>query len=323
MADHHALHDYWFPVALSSAVEDAPVGIKLLDQDIVLWRAADGLHAFRDLCIHRGTKLSLGWVDNGQLVCPYHGWCYGHDGGVTRIPSVPPDRPIPAKARAETYHCSVRYGLVFVCIGTPKQPIYEIPEFSGTGFGWHIVGPVYWQAGATRSFENFFDEAHLPWAHPGLLGDRKNVPVIPTRNIKVNGNSFYFEYETEAQDRLDPAKTSLNLLTYDIVLPYTLYHEHVNPQQERVLDLFFVTPVSKNQSIRFMLVGRNFGLDQPPDKFIAFTTKVWEQDRLIVESQRPEQVPIDLKDELHVRGPDGPAVAYRKLLSDLGIPDTV
>src|ERR1700722_8768128 len=191
MTEHHTINDYWFPVARSSAVEQAPIGVRLLDHDIVLWRSADGLHAFKDLCVHRGTKLSLGWIDKDRLVCPYHGWCYGDDGRVTRIPSVPPDRPIPAKARAETYHCMERYGLVFVCVGTPRQPIYEVPEFSSPDFRCHIVGPVHWHAGAARSFENFFDEAHLPWAHPGLLGDRNNVPVIPARDVKLNGNSFY------------------------------------------------------------------------------------------------------------------------------------
>jgi vanillate O-demethylase monooxygenase subunit len=156
-----------------------------------------------------------------------------------------------------------------------------------------------------------------------LLGDRDNVPVIPSRDIKLNGKSFYFEFNSEAQSRLDPSKKSINLMTYDIVLPFTLYHEHVNPAGERVLDLFFCTPISKDHSVRFMVVGRNFALDQPPDRFIAFTTKVWEQDRAIVESQRPEQVPLDLKDELHVRGPDGPAVTYRKLLADFGIAEEV
>ena len=323
MTEHHSIYDYWFPVVLSSAVQSAPVAVKLLDHDIVVWRSADGLRAFKDLCIHRGTKLSLGWLDKGGLVCPYHGWCYGDDGRVTRIPSVPVDRPIPAKARAETYRCIERFGLVFVCIGDPVQSVYNVPEFEDSGFRCHTVGPVYWNASAARSFENFFDEAHLPWAHPGLLGDRSDVPVIPVRDVKFNGSGFYFEYHSMAQDRIDPSKKSVNLLTYDIVLPFTLYHEHVNPVGDRVIDLFFCTPVSRDRSVRFMVVGRNFALDQPPDRFIAFTNKVWEQDRVLVESQRPEQVPIDLKEELHVRGPDGPAIAYRKLLGELGIEDNI
>ena len=122
------LRDFWHPVALSANVKGKPVAVRLLGTHVVVWRDGDDICAFNDLCIHRGTRLSLGWVDNGELVCPYHGWCYGRSGAVTRIPAIPSDRPIPAKARVEKYHCMERYGLVFVCLGEPKLPIYEVPD---------------------------------------------------------------------------------------------------------------------------------------------------------------------------------------------------
>jgi hypothetical protein len=39
-----------------------------------------------------------------------------------------------------------------------------------------------------------------------------------------------------------------------------------------------------------------------------------EQDRLVVESQRPERIPTDLRDELHLKVPDASGIAYRKYL---------
>ena len=39
-----------------------------------------------------------------------------------------------------------------------------------------------------------------------------------------------------------------------------------------------------------------------------------EQDRLVVESQRPERIPTDLSDELHLKVPDASVIAYRKYL---------
>ena len=79
------LANYWYPVALSSEVRDKPVAARLLDKQVVLWRSGGSVNAFNDLCIHRGTRLSLGWIRGNELVCPYHGWCYGRDGQVTRI----------------------------------------------------------------------------------------------------------------------------------------------------------------------------------------------------------------------------------------------
>ena len=92
------------PVLWSKEVTDKPVAVKLLDQPLVIWRANGNLSAFYDLCIHRGSALSLGWVDCDRLVCPYHGWNYAADGSCVKIPSLPPDREIPAKARARAFH---------------------------------------------------------------------------------------------------------------------------------------------------------------------------------------------------------------------------
>ncbi|MFX8289620.1 Rieske 2Fe-2S domain-containing protein, partial [Acinetobacter baumannii] len=78
--------------------------VRLLGQDLVLWRHSGRAVEWLDLCIHRGARLSLGRVTNGELVCPYHGWRYDLDGTCTLLPAQP-KTPIPARACAETYHC--------------------------------------------------------------------------------------------------------------------------------------------------------------------------------------------------------------------------
>ena len=37
------------------------------------------------------------------------------------------------------------------------------------------------------------------------------------------------------------------------------------------------------------------------------------------EEQRPEELPVDLAEEMHVRGPDDPAVVYRRALATIGV----
>jgi len=44
---------------------------------------------------------------------------------------------------------------------------------------------------------------------------------------------------------------------------------------------------------------------------------IFEQDRRIIESQRPEEIPTDLRDELHLKVPDASGIAYRRLLSGI------
>jgi phenylpropionate dioxygenase-like ring-hydroxylating dioxygenase large terminal subunit len=55
------LHD-WHAVMPVAAL-DASNGVaaaRLLGEDLVIWRAGDQILAWKDLCVHRGTRLSLG-----------------------------------------------------------------------------------------------------------------------------------------------------------------------------------------------------------------------------------------------------------------------
>ena len=103
----------WHPIAYNHEVKaDTPYGTVLLDESIVIWRTSDGgVHAMRDLCIHRGTALSLGWVKDDCLVCPYHAWAYDKKGVCVFIPQAP-DTAIPGKAKTPVYHCKEKFGLI-------------------------------------------------------------------------------------------------------------------------------------------------------------------------------------------------------------------
>ncbi|HEY9882197.1 MAG TPA: Rieske 2Fe-2S domain-containing protein, partial [Thermosynechococcaceae cyanobacterium] len=81
MVDDPVVINDWHPVARSEDVQKgALLPVHLLEEDLVLWRSSDQLHACRDLCAHRGTRLSIGQVTDGTLVCPYHGWAYNGEG---------------------------------------------------------------------------------------------------------------------------------------------------------------------------------------------------------------------------------------------------
>jgi phenylpropionate dioxygenase-like ring-hydroxylating dioxygenase large terminal subunit len=97
--DWEILSRYWHPVAFSHDVTSAPMSARLLDQDLVVYRSSQSVVVARDICLHRGARLTLGQIDGDELVCAYHGWRYGANGRCTRIPSQPPDIRISPKAR--------------------------------------------------------------------------------------------------------------------------------------------------------------------------------------------------------------------------------
>ena len=70
---------------------------------------------------------------------------------------------------------------------------------------------------------------------------------------------------------------------------------------------------------RYAFSSRNFALDQSDDSFREVMRTVIGQDRVIVENQRPEELPIDLSEELHLKGPDAGTLEYRRMLGELGL----
>src|SRR4029453_18219479 len=61
---------------------------EFLDQSVIVLRDEDlGVRAFQNVCRHRGVRVvqGRGTTDSG-FTCPFHGWCYGLDGGNTHVP---------------------------------------------------------------------------------------------------------------------------------------------------------------------------------------------------------------------------------------------
>src|SRR5262245_10216546 len=112
-----ALINDWHVVAWSRELTAGQVvGTRLLGRDLVAWRDSSGCaHVWEDLCIHRGARLSKGWITDDTLVCPYHGWRYDCSAKCVLIPATPDQAP-PLKARAFPYRVTERYGFVWASL---------------------------------------------------------------------------------------------------------------------------------------------------------------------------------------------------------------
>jgi len=63
MLNDPVLMDDWHVVAYAPGLKaNELMAVRLLEEDLVLWRVGDKIHAWRDLCVHRGTRLSLGKI---------------------------------------------------------------------------------------------------------------------------------------------------------------------------------------------------------------------------------------------------------------------
>jgi phenylpropionate dioxygenase-like ring-hydroxylating dioxygenase large terminal subunit len=316
MIDDPVLVDDWHPVARDRDVTAAPVSVRLLGEDLVLWRVDDRVMAWQDLCVHRGTRLSLGKVDGSTLECPYHGWIYDVNGRCIRIPAHDDQKP-PTRARVNVYRATVANDLVWVSLGEPHHPVPAFPEWSDTSYRKILCGPYHVNASGPRIVENFLDVGHFPFVHEGILGSRER-PQIQDYEARVELDGVVARGVRVYQP--DPYGTGVGdyvAYTYHAFRPLTAYlvKESEGPRFSLFLS---ITPHDATRSTAWMWMAMNYGFEMPVDELVHWQDQIFAQDQPILESQRPELLPLDLQAELHLRS-DRLAVAYRRWLGQLGV----
>jgi phenylpropionate dioxygenase-like ring-hydroxylating dioxygenase large terminal subunit len=319
---YRAMRRFWHPVAYAADVPTGPVRVTLLDEHLVLVRLGGQIRCFKDLCVHRGTALSLGWIEEDQLRCAYHGWMYGPDGVCTQIPARFGSN-IPSRARLTPYFVQEREGLVWVCLSPdPYYPLPEFPEWDREGFRVATIPAYDWNCAATRRVENYVDFAHFAWLHDGLLASREH-PEVPDHPVWREGPELRFEGA-----RLEPPSTSKPALgaeeapvqsrtEYRLFMPFTIWlHQMYDDGREFSLYMA-ASPTSRKRVRSFTFNARNYDLEGDDASYVEFQQLIVSQDVPVAESQRPEELPMDLSAELHIRGVDKISLEYRKWLVEL------
>ena len=320
-ADPPDLTNYWHPVLESAEVTaDAPIGFELLGRRLVAYRDSKQARVLEDLCIHRGTALSLGsTTPEGCIACPYHGWEYNGDGRCVNIPALEPGSPIPSGAKVKSFATTERYGLVWVALTDPVAPITEWPtgEWEDPGVKIWYSHRYSWQASAARTVENFMDISHFPFLHDGLLGSRDRT-VRGGYDVVQTDYGFYFDYkELEPGGVHSPAGTEVHW-EYFLWLPFSVHLRKGTPDGQSTVVSLVCRPTTDDTNELFLFLSRNYNIDEDDQGFLDFTHVIMEADRRVVESQRPVPLPVRLTEELHLRGPDAAALAYRRALGPIG-----
>ncbi len=327
--DWSKLASHWYPVALSREVSQQPVAAKLLDFPLVVYRIGGEAVVAHDLCPHRGVPLSLGRVDADGIVCAYHGLRYGRDGRCNKVPAQP-GAAIPAKLRLKLYPAAERYGLVWTCLkpsaipqneaatvaDIPSMPHWDDPNFQ------QITCPTIDIFGfAGRQLEGFLDVAHFGFVHRETFGDPDNTAVpaympVPTeKGFEVEYRSSVGNYPIGATDR---GREGFEWLRhFRVHLPFTATLVVHFPDDGRLVIMNAASPVSAKITRLFAPIARNFDKDLPIQDVYDFNRRIFEEDKAIVESQRPECLPLEPLMEAHIMA-DRSSMAYRRALRKMG-----
>ena len=83
--------------------------VELAGESVLITRDLDGrLHAFANVCRHRGARLCDQHNDTGQgsLMCPYHAWTYALDGRLIATPHLDDNEVDKASCRCGPTTCA-------------------------------------------------------------------------------------------------------------------------------------------------------------------------------------------------------------------------
>ena len=156
---------FWIPVTLTSEISDVPLRIRILGEDLVVFRNKQGALGLLHLhCSHRNASLEFGVIEEQGLRCCYHGWLYDVDGTILETPAQ--DSKLSEKVCHGAYPVVEYLGLVFAYMGPPEERP-DFPKWDTTMLAdvemvpYYIDYPCNW----LQICENTMDPWHTVFLH--------------------------------------------------------------------------------------------------------------------------------------------------------------
>ena len=315
---------FWHPVCTLEELKSAdasgngPLRVQLLGESLVIVKLNGNISAFADRCAHRSTSLSIGFIEDGNLRCRYHGWAYDSRGICVDIPACR-DLKIPARAKINKYDAEVKYDLVWVRLESSKET--QIPPCPGkedTEFKAVMGKPYTWATSAGRRLENFVDLAHFPFVHPNTLFDPNMKEVAPPSIERENGQ-LIFHFNPQVEDMPIPDVSLMGKTDYQITMPFTvnLGFELISKagKGNRAILWMSASPIDEGHCRSFWFTCRDHNKDEPDSPHLEFQEQVLDEDIVVIEAQDPPQIPYDI-DEISVPT-DMVSIQYRKWLREI------
>ncbi len=209
------LRNHWYVVMRSDEVPpDRPAAVKRMGEELVAWRDGQGkIRLMADRCAHRGARLSLGKLHQGELICWYHGWKYDATGQCNSVPSEGGACELAKGARVKSYPAEEHGGLVFGYFSSdarePHEPCPNPDELENREWNGFIVRHHWKGVNWFRAMDNLVDPLHGPFLHAGTYTLGRTTGHQDSIEIKKNADGSYHV-----------GRTSQALVNFD----YTEYH---------------------------------------------------------------------------------------------------
>ena len=329
---------YWHPVALSSNAGVTPRAVRILGEDLILFRDQAGraglLHA---RCCHRGTTLYYGKVEQDGIRCCYHGWLFDVEGRCLEQPCEADGGLHREQVRQPWYPVEERYGLVFAYLGPPSHrpalPRYDVLEDLQPGESLEQEDKSFYVGGGgftsdnphvpynwLQNFENVVDSYHVLILHSRFAGVhfRDEFEIAP----KVQWS--YCDHGVMAQS----ARILKDGRTYDRITQVLLPNVRIVPTIELTpgpgAEIGWIVPVDDITHRTFGVAKvREPGLYSRRSRLAQHDGKIWTEMSDAEHQRHPDdfeaqrgQGPVNLHSEEHLVSSDRGVAMLRRLLGN-------
>jgi 5,5'-dehydrodivanillate O-demethylase oxygenase subunit len=239
------LRKFWQPVCCSYelAIGQA-LPMRIMDEDFTLYRGESGAaHLVGSRCAHRGTQLSVGWVEGDCIRCFYHGWKYDGSGQCVEQPAEA--ETFAPKVRIPSYPVKEYISLIFAYLGEgeppplPRYPRLESREISLDVAGLKRICNYF------NNIDNSLDNAHVRFVHRRHRDAAHDQIVLGDPTISVEESEWGITRYVKYPDG--------KVLTFFFGMPNINFinGQVVDPVIKRADVLVFKVPVDDQNHIHF------------------------------------------------------------------------
>lgn len=330
----------WYVACTPDEIEHKPLGRTICNEKIAFFRGKEGVvAAVEDFCPHRGAALSMGYVQDGNLVCGYHGLVMGCDGKVVSMPM----QRVGGFPCVKHYPVIERHGFIWVWPGEAELADSNlIPDLEwANSSDWAFGGGLYHVKSDYRlMIDNLMDLTHETYVHADSIG-QEEIDETPVKTAVVDGviqTSRYMDdiiappfWQAAMQAAgLDPNQKvdrwqvscfhapAHVLIDVGVALAGTGRQSAPAEQRVRATVVDFMTPETENSHWYFWGMARNF---KPDDAELTASIrdgqgKIFAEDLAILEAQQ-KNLELHPERRLLMLNIDAGGVQARRLLDKL------
>ena len=227
---------YWHPVALSERVTVRPDRVRILGEDLIIFRDRKGRPGLLyPRCAHRGTDLYFGRVEEEGIRCCYHGWLFSVEGQCLEQPCEKNGGAHCDKIRQPWYSVQERYGIVWAYMGPPERmpllPRWDILENVEQGMKLHVTHSSLYAGGDDdvelvpcnwlQEWENVMDPFHIPVLHTTFSGVQfvAEMGVMPDVHWEYTDTGIRYTAYRQLDDGREVDRVTAAMFPYVRMVP--------------------------------------------------------------------------------------------------------